>query len=218
MITLRALGTAEIETPIRTLTPSQEIVFATALYLTLMRAKPVSRARLTELLWPYVPGKKRAQRLRQTILQLKKAGFVVMIDRDTLRCPAHGVFTDLADLTEHRGSPVGDRPSLEFLPGYRPDFSPDFHDWVENRRNEFHAIATKALVSELSAARAKGDWEGCDRLARRCRELDPFNETAVLAQAEASAMRGAKKGAVEMLDRYITDLSSDDPNLRVSAS
>jgi DNA-binding SARP family transcriptional activator/tetratricopeptide (TPR) repeat protein len=218
MITLRALGTAEIETPIRTLTPSQEIVFATALYVLLMRPKSVSRRRLTELLWPRVPAKRRAQRLRQTILQLKKAGFAVTNDRNALRCPAHGVFTDFDDLSEHHGSTVGDRPSLEFLPGYCPDFSADFQDWVENQRDKFHALATKALVDELSVARTEGDWVVCDRLARRCRELDPFNETAVLAQAEASAMRGAKKSAVEMLDRYMTDLSSGDPNLRVSAS
>src|SRR4051812_39595304 len=158
MITLRALGTAEIETPIRTLTPSQEIVFATALYVLLMRPKSVSRRRLTELLWPRVPAKRRAQRLRQTILQLKKAGFAVTNDRNALRCPAHGVFTDFDDLSEHHGSAVGDRPSLEFLPGYCPDFSADFQDWVENQRDKFHALATKALVDELSVARTEGDW------------------------------------------------------------
>lgn len=71
MIVLRALGTAEIDTGVTTLTPSQEIVFAAALYLILERGKRVSRARLASLLWPRVAEKARAHRLRQTILQLK---------------------------------------------------------------------------------------------------------------------------------------------------
>ncbi|MDB4870872.1 MAG: hypothetical protein JWL97_1876, partial [Gemmatimonadales bacterium] len=52
MIVLRALGTAEIDTGVATLTPSQEIVFAAALYLITERGKRVSRARLALLLWP----------------------------------------------------------------------------------------------------------------------------------------------------------------------
>ena len=50
MIVLRALGTAEIDTGVATLTPSQEIVFAAALYLIIERGKRVSRARLASLL------------------------------------------------------------------------------------------------------------------------------------------------------------------------
>ena len=57
MIVLRALGNAEIETAVTTLTPSQEIVFAAALYLVLERGKRVSRARLASLLWPRVAEK-----------------------------------------------------------------------------------------------------------------------------------------------------------------
>jgi tetratricopeptide (TPR) repeat protein len=162
--------------------------------------------------------KKRAHRLRQTILQLKKVGFCIVADRDTLRCPLPEPSTDFADLSDPRVGTIGDRPSLEFLPGYDPDFSTGYRDWLDMRRDEVHALATRRLVTELSAARIKGDWVTCDRLARRCRELDPFNETAVLAQAEASAMRGAKKHAIELLDQYLADISSDNPDLKVAAS
>jgi len=65
MIVLRALGTAEIDTGVATLTPSQEIAFAAALYLILEGGKNVSRKRLASLLWPRVPEKARMHRLRQ---------------------------------------------------------------------------------------------------------------------------------------------------------
>ena len=63
-----------------------------------------------------------------------------------------------------------------------------------------NAVVTKQLVIEMNTARTKGDWQTCDRLARQCLKLDPFNEAAVLAQAEASAMRGARRRQ----SRYLT--------------
>ena len=84
MIVLRALGTAEIETDVARLTPSQEIVFAAALYLVVESGQRVSRARLASLIWPGAAKKPRAHRLRQTILQLKKLGFPLQVDRDTV--------------------------------------------------------------------------------------------------------------------------------------
>src|ERR1700682_6220418 len=98
MIVLRALGMAEIETGVTTLTPSQEIVFAAALYLVLERGKRVSRARLASLLWPRVPEKARAHRLRQTVLQLKKLGIMVKADRDNLQLSEFDARSDIEDL------------------------------------------------------------------------------------------------------------------------
>src|SRR3982074_309197 len=99
MIVLRALGTAEIDTGVTTLTPSQEIVFAAALYLILERGKRVSRARLASLLWPRVPEKARTHRLRQTILQLKKLGIMVRADRDNMQVSQFDARSDIEDLS-----------------------------------------------------------------------------------------------------------------------
>jgi DNA-binding SARP family transcriptional activator len=219
MIMLRALGNAEIDTGMARLTPSQEMVFATALYLILERGKSVSRKRLAALLWPRVEEKPRAHRLRQTILQLKKVGFVVTADRDTLRCSPHDPASDIATLAAATDpDALAASASLEFLPGYNPTFSDAFRDWVDGHREETHALVTRRLVTELNSARSKGDWLTCDRFARQCLKLDPFNESAVLAQAEASAVRGAKTQAIQILDRYLAEVGSDNPNLSVSAS
>jgi len=218
MIMLRSLGNAEIDTGVTTLTPSQEIAFAAALYLILEPGKSVSRKRLASLLWPRVPEAARAHRLRQTILQLKRVGFFVTADRNNLGCSTASPRSDIAELAGTLADVLGGHTSLEFLPGYSPTFSEPFRDWVDGQREEAHAVVTARLVSELNTARGRGDWSACDRFARQCRILDPFNESAVLAQAEASAMRGAKTQAVEILDRFLADVGSDNPNLRLSAT
>jgi len=218
MIVLRALGNAEIDTGVATLTPSQEIVFAAALYLILERGKSVSRKRLASLLWPRVDEKARAHRLRQTILQLKKVGFIMTADRNSLQCSRHDPRSDIADLAGTCADALATPASLEFLPGYSPTFSDAFRDWVDAQREETHALVTRRLVTELNSARTRGDWVTCDRFARQCLKLDPFNESAVLAQAEASAMRGGKTQAIQILDRYLVDVGSDNHNLRLPAS
>jgi DNA-binding SARP family transcriptional activator/tetratricopeptide (TPR) repeat protein len=218
MIFLHALGTAEIRTGLVTVTPSQKILFAAALYLIVERGKRVSRNMLASLLWPRVAETARAHRLRQTLLQLKKVGFPVRADRNVLQCSPHDCRSDITEL----GGPDSDsgiaQASLEFLPGYSPTFSDAFRDWVDARREETNALVTRRLVTDLNTARAKGDWPTCDRFARQCLKLDPFNESAVLAQAEASAMRGAKTQAIQILDRYLAEVGTDNPNLKLSAS
>src|SRR5258708_3348101 len=51
-----------------------------------------------------------------------------------------------------------------------------------------------------------------------CLTLDAYNEVAVLARAEAYAMRGQKATAVSMLDRYIQELAPRDPTLVLPAT
>jgi len=218
MIVLRALGNAEIETAVTTLTPSQEIVFAAALYLVLERGKRVSRSRLASLLWPRVPEKARAHRLRQTILQLKKLGVTVQADRDSLQLSQHQARSDtdtpsLANVNLSTGF-----GSVEFLAGYAPRCSDAFRDWVDLKRQEIHSIIASTLVRELESARLRGDWVGVERTASQCLVLDPFNEIAVLAQAEAIAMGGGKRRAVAILDRYIAEVGESGSDLRLPAT
>jgi DNA-binding SARP family transcriptional activator/tetratricopeptide (TPR) repeat protein len=218
MIALRALGTAEIDTGVTTLTPSREIVFAAALYLILERGKRVSRARLASLLWPRVPEKQRAHRLRQTILQLKKLGIMVRADRDNLQLSSHDARSDIEDLTGPDLAHVIGRESLEFLPGYSPPFSESLRDWVESKRGEVHATATRVLVSELERVRRQADWSKVETTAAKCLSLDAYNETAILAIAEAAAMRGGKRKALSILDRYITDIGDAQSSLKLPAA
>ena len=218
MIELRALGNSEIVTGVTTLTPSHEIVFAAALYLVLERGKRVGRSRFASLLWPKVADKARAHRLRQTILQLKKWGIVVRADRDNVQLSQHDARSDVDQLAYDDPKIITSNDSLEFLPGYSPRFSEPFRDWVDSRRDGAHAVLARRLVIDLDLARRRGDWFGCDRIAKLCLQLDPFNESAVLAEAEATAMRGAKREAVAILDRHIIAVGETNQDLTLPAS
>lgn len=217
MIELRALGNSEIETAVTTLTPSQEIVFAAGLYLVLERGKRVSRSRLALLLWPNAAEKPRAHRLRQTILQLKKVGLFVRADRDSLQLSQHDARSDVDQLALHDTTLPSEFASLEFLPGYDPRCSESFRDWVDLKREEVHAAATRMLLRSLENARQKGDWLGVEQFASQCLVLDRFNESAILAQAEAAAMCGGKRRAVAILDRFIDEVGSSQTELRLPA-
>src|SRR6266404_5823914 len=201
MIVLRALGNAEIDTGVATLTPSQEIVFAAALYLILERGRRVSRPRLAALLWPSVADKARAHRLRQTILQLKKLGITVRADRDVLQLAKDGAQSDVDDFSDRVAIPSEKPGFMEFLPGYNPGFSEAYRDWVDMARQQAHSALTQALLCMLRAARDSGSWTDVERISGHCLTLDAYNEVAVLARAEAYAMRGQKATAVSMLDR-----------------
>lgn len=206
MIFLHALGTAEIRTGLVTVTPSQKILFAAALYLVVERGKRVSREVLASMLWPHVPEKARAHRLRQTVLQLKKLGIRVRADRDTLQIAHADTRSDIEDLLSPEAANPFENGPIEFLPGYNAHFSEQYRDWVDAKREETRAILTRRLVTSIRLARANGDWENCERLAVRCRGLDQFNESAILAHAEASAMRGSKVEALAMLDAYVSEV------------
>ena len=218
MIVLRALGNAEIDTDVTTLTPSQEIVFAAALYLVLERGKRVSRGRLASLLWPKVAEKARAHRLRQTILQLKKLGIMVRADRNNLELSQHAARSDVDAPSLANTNLSTEFASLEFLAGYDPRCSDAFRDWVDLKRQEIHGSITRMLLHQLEGARLKGDWIGVERISSQSLVLDPFNETAVLAQAEAVAMRGGKRRAVAILDRYIAEVGDSESDLRLPAA
>jgi len=216
MIEFRALGNAQIVTDIAVLTPAQPVVFAAAIYLILHREKPTPRSALVELIWPEIDSVSGAHRLRQTLLQLKKLGLKIRASRDSVI---------LDESVTSDASPAGiesviddDRQSVAFLPGYNPQFSTSFANWLDTVRNEFQAATVEALVHGVQRARSQGNWTRVDRLARRCLTLDPFNEEAVLAQAEAAAMRGSKSQALSILDQYLADLGESPHDLKVPAT
>jgi DNA-binding SARP family transcriptional activator len=217
MIFLRALGTAEIDTGVATLTPSQEIVFAAALYLVVERGRRVSRNLLASLLWPQVPDGARAHRLRQTILQLKKLGIPVHADRNVLLLAHDGAQSDISSFSD-QDFHLCEKRGFEFLPGYNPSFSEPFQDWVDTVRQREHSMLTQTLLSMLQLARDCGKWSEVERISGHCLSLDAYNETAVLSRAEAYAMRGQKATAVSMLDSYVQELTPRSPALVIPAT
>lgn len=216
MIELKSIGTSEIRTDIATITPSQEIVFASALYLIMERGRSISRSRLASVLWCDVPPAIRSHRLRQTLFQLRKLGLNVAATNDVLRVSQADVWVDLDHLPALCLAESSNLP--EFLPGYCPAFSQEFEDWLDRTRNSVHSTLTEVLLGLLMHARSTGNWKEVDRIATSCLALDSFNETALLGRAEALVMRGQKTRAVTLLDDFIAGVTAKNPALAVQAN
>lgn len=218
IVALHALGKAEILTPLVRLTPAQGRAFAASLYMFLGRGKTVARSILADLLWPGVAEAPRQHRLRQMLVELKRAGMPIEATRETVVLPASGCESDLDVLFIHGAGDIDCVENLQFLPGYTPRFSREYSDWLDLKRGEIGAASSRLLLNEIKRARTRGDWLKVERLAAKSIDVDPFNEEAVLARAEASAMRGAKHEAVTILDRYVADLGPGGADIKLPAS
>jgi DNA-binding SARP family transcriptional activator len=218
MFVLRALGAAEIDTGKTTINPSQSVLFAAALYLIVERPNRVSRQRLSSLLWPDIPATLQGHRLRQTVYQLKSIGMRIDADRNHLVLAADAAITDFDhNFRDEIGQSKRPR-SVDFLPGYAPDLSVAFSHWLDQVRDRVHAELTRLIVADLADARSRGAWGDVERLSSACLELDAYNEAAILARAEAFAMRGQKAAAIAVLDNYSQDLGPGAQTLELPAN
>jgi DNA-binding SARP family transcriptional activator len=219
VITLHALGSCVIQTPRERLTPNHEVVFAAALYLFLERGIRVESTTLENLLWTELANSDYAHhRLRQTLLKMRQLGMPLQKEPRALILPIAAVRTDFDKFTEDSDSENGDPECCELFKGYLPKLSASYSHWFDTKHREIAANIIRHLLKRLARARAGGQWNRVDALASRCLELDEFNEEAVLARAEAAAMRGAKVDALQILDQYASELGSDAMDLRLPAS
>jgi DNA-binding SARP family transcriptional activator len=218
VIVLTSLGGAEIRSDATRLTPSQVVVFAATLYIIVERRSPISRNRLSLLLWPNISPPLRAHRLRQTLYQLKHVGIPISADRDFVRLGRNAATVDFEQIPGSAPNLLINADSAEFLPGYDPPLSDQFTYWLDAVREKVHADLTRHVLGHLRQARTAGQWEGVERLSRVCLSLDPYNEGAILARAEAFAMRGQKAAAISILDNYSKDLGSSSPGLELPAT
>src|ERR671922_149334 len=75
----------------------------------------------------------------------------------------------------------------------------------------------RVLVSAIAARKSRGEWAHVERLAHQCLTIDPLNEEATLALAEAAALHGGKVEAVGILDRYLREMGPCARELRLPA-
>jgi DNA-binding SARP family transcriptional activator len=234
VIRLRSLGQCLIEVGETRIGPNSEILFAALLYLILERGRAVPRRQLIEMLWPEVPDAAARHRLRQTLYKLKGIGVPleydaarielpedVVVDSDcvatcsaSIACGARG--TRSASLERRSAFPA--QPEAAFLPSYAPVFSQPFSEWLESQRSVAACRARRGLVAAIAHHRARGEWESVEALAYSCLALDPLNEEATLALAEATALIGSKVQAVGLLDTYLREIGHSQPDVRLPAS
>ena len=222
MIRLRVIGECRFESAEGRIGPDSERLFAALLYLAMERGRSVPRATLIHLLWPGAAEENGRHNLRQTIYKARQHGVALECTQSHLLLDAADVDAGLLEVLETAadGTSGGELPAGlgEFLPGYAPTFSTPFAEWLEEQRGLVHARLRRALLAALNAHRAGGRWTAVELAARDVLRLDPLNEEATLALAEATALTGGKMQALAILDRYLHELGASVADVKLPAT
>jgi DNA-binding SARP family transcriptional activator len=218
MIVLHTLGVAAIHLGARRILPSATRAFASLLFLGVERGRDVPRGDLQALLFPDQGDRTAAHNLRQLLYRLRSLGVPVVAGERSVTLPAHEVTDDYSAL---RAGSVGpgavEAVAGGILPGYAPDFSRRFAEWVEAQREHIGQRLLGLLAARLAELRSAGRWRELEPVARAVLGLDPLHEEATLARAECLALTGQKARAVQLLDTYIEDVGAYSTDIRLPA-
>ncbi len=211
MVRLRAIGECIIEVGAERLGPEAEMAFALMLVVTLARGRPVSRRQLVDLLWPATSDARARHNLRQALYKLRQLGAPVESHGSQVRLPLEHVVHDELLFGDPESPSIAallrpDQPFGEFLAGYAPEFSASFSIWLEEQRGQIHSTLRRAVLSVMLDERRRGNWGAVEILSRKCLQLDPLNEEATFALAEATALTGSKRAALTILDGYLDEV------------
>jgi len=214
MIHVRTLGTAEVLAGEHRITPDSAMLFALALFLSVSAGQRVQRSRLLELFWPDASDGCRRHALRQLIYRLRRSGFPLCLDGEELLVAEEVVESDVRRVLESRWPDEASQEDVQaaaiFLPGYDPPMPEFYREWLDELRSRVNSQYRRALLRQIGTARRDGRWHDVNEWARRCLEVDPLNEEATLAHAEAIAMSGSKAQALQIIDQYLNDLGDRD--------
>ncbi|MCE9600661.1 MAG: AAA family ATPase [Gemmatimonadetes bacterium] len=210
MITVRAIGAAEVQIGRKRITKSTELVLAVAVYLCVRAGERLTRDEMIDMFWPGGDPAKGRHSLRQMLYKLRLKGFTLdedgeslLLDRERVDCDAARA---LADSWPETAEPWMIEDSGEFLPVVTREISPQFREWLDATRSRLAAQYRQAALRQIVQARREGRWADLERWARVVLRTDPLNEEATLARAESAAMAGSKAAALEILDQYMEEL------------
>ncbi|HSJ65894.1 MAG TPA: AAA family ATPase, partial [Gemmatimonadaceae bacterium] len=220
MVKLRTLGECVAEIGPTRLGPDAERLFAVLLCLGIERDRLSSRGALMGLLWPDVPDGRGAHSLRQAVYRLRALGVPVRSDRSNLWIEPSALEIDCAPLLGAGPEPDGFVHQVRgsFLAGYHPKFSDRYGEWLDRQRDLVNARIRRSFLAEIGRLKAEGDWAGVECMAARCLAIDPLNEEATLAKAEAAALQGGKTQALAILDGYLKEVGPQAREIRLPAT
>ena len=220
MIEVRTLGAAEIVVGRKRLTPKTEGLFALAVYLCVRAGEASSRDALCEMFWPGADPAKARHNLRQMLYRLRKSGIETTEDGDLISVPARLVRCDLPGSPDKARALTVDDESENvgtFLPHFDPQLAGEYARWLEQARASVATRFRAATLRKVASARSEGRWPEVERLADLLLRSDPLSEEGTFAKAESIAMTGSKAIAVELLDRYVSELGDFSDRIALPA-
>jgi len=207
---VRGLGRAELSLGALELVPDAGMLFPLALVLAQRAGERIPRCELIELVWPAScegPGR---HSMRQALYRLRKAGLHCDDAPDEVRVDPASIESDITDALRHdwpyRAEPEEIERAASLLPGFAPPEGSPLADWLDQLRSRVGLQYRRATLHRIGMARREGRWLEVDHWGLMLLQADPLNEEATLARAEATAMRGAKFEALEILNTYMHEI------------
>src|ERR1043166_6343111 len=219
-VVVRSVGAAFIEAGRLRLSPSAERSFALVLYLAMERHRRLSRDAIETMLFPDQTEKNARHSLRQQVYELRQAGVAVDSNRGGLAIQSDTIRVDVDEMLAAEALDADQLRLIEggFLPGYAPEFSQAFSEWLEARRGRVSFELRRVVAECMQGARELDDWRRLEASARALVALDPLNDAATLALAEAMSALGSRGDAVRVIDNYVSDVGESLPTVRARAS
>ncbi|MGD0991597.1 MAG: AAA family ATPase [Gemmatimonadales bacterium] len=189
-----------------------------ALFTFLMRrqGQPHPRDQLTDLLWSEDPVSRARHSLSQTASLINK-----MLGCEAIEVPAKDelllrgglIWADVAEFehcaAQHRQRDARALWRGNLLEGIWIHNAPGFERWLEAERRRLLETMRRALHELIGIARTEGDWEQMRSVAESLLELDPLDETAMLAQLVALTLLGDRTLALRRYSAFETRLHEE---------
>lgn len=220
MVSVRALGAAQIDAGELRITPLSVRKFALLLRLTAEPGRMVPRSVLRELVFPDLAEANARHSLRDLAYQFRQAGVTLQSDNEGIALPENAVSADYDHLIRLRDPGLARLRAAQggLLPGYAPEHSEAFTEWLSAYRARLTLEICRGLSETIARAKSVGDWMTTEHAARACLEFDPTHEGATLGLAETLAVSGSKAQAVALLDNYVRELGPSRSGLHVPAA
>lgn len=174
-------------------------------YLAAQTGRPISRERLSDLLWPYQGSEQARHSLRNCLLELRKAlgeNAGRYLVAEFANCRLQEVDTDINRFEQLSRSQ--DRTELltaaelyrgEFLADFVIDSEP-FQEWLASERDRALDLICGVLQRLTALQDAAGEHEAAIRSARRLASLDQLSEIGQRALIRAYARAGRRPEAL----------------------
>jgi len=180
------------------------------------QGQPQPRDHLIDLLWSEDDVRSARHSLSQTTSLINKmlgCEAVVAPDKDELQLEEGVVWADVAEFercaAQHRQRDAHALWRGNLLEGLWVHNAPGFERWLEAERRRLLETMRRALHELLGITQTEGDWRQMRSVAESLLELDPLDESAMLAQLVALTLLGDRTLALRRYSAFETRLNEE---------
>ncbi len=186
---------------------------------------PVSRDRLMVMLWPESDSTRARGSLKQAVHQLRQmlGDFDAIRGERTLDLNPAVIQSDVRQFRDAVASgDLGRAVALyhgAFLDGIHLSDTPEFEQWVDERRRELAREVARALRQLAKGATERRDHQAAGAYLERLSQLEPMDADVVLATMQAWASAGDGASALHAAQAYQERMRHDlgiSPDVRVT--